>query len=193
MKVKYGLKNVHYAVATIADDGSATYAKPKPFTGAISISMEAQGENAVLRADNMNYFVSNGNSGYQGDLEMALYTDEFRKDILGEEIAENGIQYEVQNAPIVHFALLFQFQDDVKNTRHAFYNCTATRPSVASETTPENGVEPQTESSTITATNIYVPELDKEIVKGKAGPNDEAYAAWFEDVQKPSAAAGGEG
>ncbi len=190
MKVKFGLKNVHYAVATIADDGSASYDTPKAFPGAVSLSMEAQGDNSVFRADNMNYYVTNGNSGYQGDLEMALYTDDFRKDVLGEKVGNNGVQYEVQNAPIVHFALMFQFEDDVKNTRHVLYNCTATRPSVASVTTPENGVEPQTESSTITAGSIYVADLEEEIVKGKVSPTDGAYATWFESVQTPAKKAG---
>ena len=83
-KVKFGLSNVHYAVATIDDTThAATYGTPVPFPGAVSMSLEAQGEQTPFRADNIDYWVGNSNSGYSGDLEMALITDAFRKDFSG--------------------------------------------------------------------------------------------------------------
>ena len=186
-KVKYGLKNVHYAVATIADDGSATYGTPVAWPGAVSLSLDAEGDVTKFRADNINYWVGNSNSGYSGDFESALIPDHFRKDVLGEIQDENGALYEVVNAPTVYFALMFQFEGDQHATRHVMYNVSATRPSTAGQTTEET-IEPQTETITLTASSIFVPELDADLVKARCGKDDSPYSTWFDAVYIPGGA-----
>ena len=84
-KVKFGLKNCHYAKATFDEDGSVTYAKPVRIPGAVSLSMDANGEIEPFYADNIAYYVVNNNSGYEGDLEIALIPESFLTDIMHEE------------------------------------------------------------------------------------------------------------
>lgn len=189
-KIKYGLKNVYYAVATIADDGSATFGTPVKFPGAVSISMDAQGEVTPFYADNIKYYVGVSNNGYEGDLEMALITNEFKKDILGYVEDANHVLYEDAAAEAVHFALIFQFEGDKKATRHVLYNCTATRPA-ASGSTKQETVEPQTETVTISAGTIYVPALELDIPKASTTEETTAatYDGWFTNVYIPGAAA----
>ena len=186
-KIKYGLKNVYYAVATIAADGSATYDTPVAFPGAVSLSMDPQGENTPFYADDIVYWVGASNTGYEGDLEIAKVIDAFKTDVLGYQTDNKGVLVENANANAVHFALLFQFEGDVKATRHVLYNCTATRPS-ASGSTKEESVEPETESVTITATTVYNASYDTDIVKAETNESTDTttYTGWFEAVYTPT-------
>ena len=188
-KIKYGLKNVYYAKATIATDGTATYATPVAFPGAVSLSMDPSGDNVNFYADNIVYWVGNGSTGYSGDLEIARVTDSFKKDILGMWEDNKDVLVEKLNAEIVHFALLFQFEGDQKATRHIMYNCTCTRPSAAGNTKSES-VEPQTETVTITATSIYCAPLQCDIVKAEAtvGTDSATYNGWFSAVYQTTTA-----
>lgn len=189
-KIKYGLKNVYYAVATIASDGSATYDTPVAIPGAVSLSLEPQGENTPFYADNIAYWIGVANNGYEGDLEIARVPDSFKTDVLGYKTSGNGLYVEDANAGAIHFALLFQFEGDVKATRHVMYNCTATRAAAAGNTKGEN-VEPQTESLTIKATTIYVSALSTDVVKSETNESttDTVYNGWFTAVTLPTAAA----
>lgn len=182
-KIKYGLSNVYYAVATIAADGTATYGDPVRIPGAVSMSLDPQGENTPFYADNIEYWVGNGNTGYSGDLEIALIPDSFKTDVLGEIKDSKDVLVEDINAPIVHFALLFQFEGDVKATKHVMYNCTCTRPAASGQTKGES-VEPQTETLTVTATSVHNATLDKDVVKASCTADSDAttYSGWTSEV-----------
>lgn len=179
-KIKYGLSRVHYAVATIATDGTASYGTVKALPGAVSLSLDPQGDTTPFYADNIAYWTGISNTGYEGDLEVAMLSDDFYKDCLGWQVDGGGVMYENTNASPIHFALMFQFEGDAEATRHVFYNCTATRPNIGSETQGET-VEPGTETVTLTATSIHFASIDDDVVKAKATATDNAaaYNAWF--------------
>lgn len=188
-KVKYGLKNIYYAVATIDElTNTATYAKPKRWPGAVNLSQEAQGETNKFRADNIDYFVGTSNNGYQGDFESALIPEDFRIDVLGDIEDSNGVLIEDAEAKTIHFALMFQFEGDVNNVRHVLYNCTATRPTISGSTTEET-IEPQTETVTITAVAIHNAGLDKDVVKGRCPQDNPLYDTFFDEVYQSVALA----
>lgn len=187
-KVKYGLTNVYYAVATIdASDNTATYGTPKRIPGAVNLSMDHQGDANTFYADNIAFFTLQGDAGYSGSLEIAQITDDFRKDILGEVVDASGCLTEVANAPTVPFALLFQFDGDKKNTRHVLYNCTASKPSIAGETNTET-ITPKTDTLNLTAAPIHIDDLGADVFKSRALADDAPYDGWFSSVYQGTAA-----
>lgn len=187
-KVKYGLCNVFYAMATLRDDGTATYGTPVRFPGAVSLSLEPQGDQTIFRADNINYWVGQSNNGYQGDFEIARIIDSFRKDVLGDKTDSNGALVEDADAQPKPFALMFQFDGDEKNTRHVMYNCTVSRPTVAGSTTDET-IEPQTETVTLTASTIWNNALEINTPKASVEQDNPLYATWNDAVYIPGSAA----
>ena len=185
-KVKYGLKNVHYAVATIDEaTNTATYGTPVAWPGGVSLSLDAEGDVTKFRADNIDYYVGQSNNGYSGSLESALVPDSFKKDVLGELEDANGVWVENAEAKTVHFALMFQFEGDQNAVRHVMYNCTASRPSVSGDTT-DTSIEPQTETVDLTASPIHNASLDKDLVKARIKQDEAQYSSWFNAVYQPS-------
>jgi len=189
-KVKYNLKNVHAAILTKGDDGTYTYAKPVAIPGAVSLSLDAEGESNPFYADGVVYFRSTSNNGYSGDLEMALIPEWFRTDILQEEKDSNGVLIERSDiTESVYFALLFEFDGDQKAIRHVMYNCTASRPTIESQT-KESSIEPGTETLSIAAD----PREDG-LVKSRTGDDTSTatYNNWYKNVYVPSATAASSG
>ena len=183
-KVKYNLKNVHAAKLTKTADGEYTYETPKAIPGAVSISLDAEGDSSPFYADGIVYFRSTANNGYSGDLEIALIPEWFRTEILKEALDKNGVL--VESATVTEmekFALLFEFDGDVRCIRHVLYNCSASRPSIESET-KEDAIEPGTEKLSLTAD----PREDG-LVKSRTGDAiDEAtYNNWYKNVYIPVA------
>ncbi len=182
-KVKYGLKNVHYALLTVGENNAVSFGVPVRIPGSVNLSMDAQGDQSKFYADDMAYYVTSANDGYSGSLEIARIPDHFRRDVLMEtEDATSKVLVENASAEPKPFALLFEFNGDQKATRHVLYNCTATRPGVSGSTTT-NTKEPTTETINLTAA-----PLDNGNIKAKttaATPN-EVYNAWYTQVWQPS-------
>ena len=181
-KVKYNLKNAHYALLTVGEDGAVSYAAQVPLPGAVSLSLDANGEPENFYADGIAYYVINNNMGYDGDLELALIPESFRTDVLREKLDAKGVLIENSDAELALFALLFEFDGDVRHIRHVMYNCTASRPSIESET-KEDTIEPGTEKLSLTAD----PRSDG-LVKSRTGDTTDAvtYANWYKSVYIPS-------
>ena len=185
-KVKFGLKNVHYAVATVGEEG-VTYAAPVPIPGAVNLSLSASGDTTPFYADDGKYFDSTANNGYEGDLEIALVPDTFRTDVLGESLDAKKVMFEKTDAETKPIALLFEFAGDKHATRHVLYFCSVNRPNVESGTIAESK-EVKTETLSITASAAPGHTVVK--AKSTAETDSTTYEGWYDAVYVETAVEG---
>lgn len=187
-KIKYGVSNVHCAKATIADNGSATYATPFAMPGCTHITLDQESEKTVFYADNIEYWVGMNNHGYSGSIEFAVIPDQYKTDILGFIVDNKGVLLEDADAPVNHFALLFEFATDVKARRHVLYNCTSSRPSVSGDTKEPN-INPQPETLDLEAGTVYNSALGKNLVKANSMEDTDTttYDGWYSAVYQSAA------
>ena len=183
-KVKFNICNVHYALITVSEEGEVTFGTPVAMPGAVSLSLEPNGEPSNFYADGYAYYTISNNMGYEGDLELAMVPESFRTDVLKESLDTNQVLVENANVETANFALLFEFDGDVKKIRHVLYNCSAARPNIES-TTNEEEIEVQTETLAITAA-----PLANGYVKARTGDSttDTVYTGWYSSVYMPTVA-----
>ncbi len=185
-KVKFNLSNAYYALLTQNDNGEVTFGTPVALPGAVSLSLDPTGEPESFYADGIEYYVINNNQGYDGDLELAMIPESFRTDVLMETADSNNVLVENANSQTGHFALLFEFDGDVRKIRHVMYNCSASRPGISSSTNTESK-EVKTETLKVKAR-----PLASGLVKAKTGDSTKAaaYNNWYKRVYQPDAVGG---
>lgn len=182
-KVQFNLKNVHYAPMTATGETPA-WGTPVKVPGAVSLSLEQQGELTKFYADGIVYWQSSSNNGYEGDLEMAMFPDQMLIDIWNmEKAATDNVLIENAFKEPVPFALLFQIDGDKEDRLYCLYNCSATRPSVGGQTTTETK-EPQTQSCTISAAPL---ESGNIMAKTCADTEESVITNWFTKVYEKAA------
>lgn len=186
-KVRYGIENVHYAL--IGEDG--TFETPKALKGAVSLTMNPEGESNNFYADNCPYVTFTVNAGYTGELTLATLEDEDAVALLNEVKDANGMLYEDADAQPASFAMLFEISGNVKKQRFALYNCTLTRPSREANTTTET-TDPDTVTLSFTAIplEMEIGDKKKKVTKSSielSDTNSAIFDAWFTTVQKPAA------
>lgn len=180
-KVRYGLKKAYYSKVTMTGN-TPTFETPKPLSGAVSITLEPQGDSNTFYADDVAYEIFEANNGYEGTLELAIVPDEFLTDCLGMEMDNNDLLVEKSSDKASYFAMMFEFTGDKKAIRHCLYYCKAKRPTQSGETKGES-VEPKTEELSFSA----IPLPSSEIVKTKTtdATDNTIYEAWYTTVSLP--------
>ena len=183
-KVKFNICNVHYALQNIAEDGTVSFETPVPMPGAVSLSLDANGEPSNFYADGYAYYTISNNMGYEGDLELAIVPESFRTDVLKEELDTNNVLVENANVETANFALLFEFDGDKNHIRHVLYCCSASRPATEGQTTEESK-EVKTETLSLKAS-----ALPSGLVKSKTceSTDETTYNNWYSAVYIPTAA-----
>lgn len=176
-KVRYGLKNVHIAELIESENGAITYGKPEKYPGAVSLSLDPEGDSNNFNADDTVYFQTTSNNGYSGDLEMAYIPDWFAIKYLNHKKAKSGNVVEMTGGNNKPFALLFEFDGDVNATRHILFNVVANRPSLEGNTA-EDSKEPQTSTLSFNASPVECPDGNS-TPKSKASKGDSNYETFF--------------
>ena len=179
-KVKFGLSNCVIAPITAVSNSGYTYGTPIAIPGAVNLSLSPAGDTNDFYADNLIYFSSTANQGYEGDLEIALIPDEIRTSILGETIDSNGVLIESAEDKNKNFAFGFQIEGDAIARKFWYYNCSLTRPA-NNGATNEASITPQTDTLNMKA----MPRLTDKKVRAyieKNDNNEAAYNSFFTDV-----------
>ena len=184
-KVKFGLSNVHIWKIESEEAGKITYAnKAIQIPGAVNLTLAIEGNDNTFYADDIPYFQIYANNGYSGDLEVAMLTDEFATEILGQTKDENGAIIESADDVIKPFAMSFEFQGNNKRTRNILYKVIASRPNDDHSTVTDTK-EPQTDSLSIK----IVPRSTDRLVKAKLMEGNAGYDTFYDKVYEPKMSA----
>lgn len=180
-RIRYGISNVYYALATEGTNGAVTYATPVALPGAVAMTMEASGEEVREYADNIIWYAMTANNGYTGTLELEELPDSFRTAVLGDTLDDNGVLWESADSTPNEFALMFQFEiagdATVSGKRGCFLRCTASRPGMSGNT-KEATITPQHDTLNLTA----MPRVSDHLVKASVESTSAKYSTWFDAV-----------
>lgn len=181
-KVQFNLKNVHYALQNDSEESAISWGTPVHVPGAVTLTLDPEGEITPFYADGIAYYRSIANNGYSGDLEMAKYPDQMLQEVWGYELVETeNVIVENANVEPKSFALLFQIDGDINNEFYCMYNAVGTRPGIGS-TTNTDTKEPQTQSSSLTVSPL---EDGRVMAKTTATTQEDVKTNWFKKVYEP--------
>ena len=184
-RVQFNLKNVHYAVLSSAGTSPA-WATPVHVPGAVTLTLDPQGEVTPFYADGVVYYQTVSNNGYSGSLELARVPDKMLQDIWGYTLGETSkVLTEHADVQPAAFALLYQIDGDADNELYVLYNCSASRPGAGAATSTETR-EPQTRSFDLSAAPLPLDGVTHARTTAQTPANTRS--GWFDAVYKEGAA-----
>jgi len=182
-KVEFGISQLHVGTYTVDDQGAVTLGTPYHQPGAVSFSPEEQSENNTFYADNIAYWSGYSGGTFEGDLEVAKFSDEFKTQFLGYRALTNGGLANVKNATKPNVYIAFQVEGDEESRRVILYNCSLGV--IGREfATIEESKEPATETLGVTCTGDNATGVTMASFK----PADQGYNTLFTAPTAPAIA-----
>lgn len=180
-KVEFGISELHVGTYTVGEGGTVTLGTPYHQPGAVSFSPEEQSENNTFYADNIAYWSGYSGGTFEGDLEVAKFSDEFKTQFLGYVALANGGLANVKNATKPNVYIAFQVEGDAEARRVIMYNCSLGV--IGREfATIEDSKEPATETLGVTCTGDNATGVTMASFK----PDDAGYATLFTAPTAPA-------
>ena len=181
MKIRYGIKNLKYAIGYPDTSGAMTYGSYVDMKGAKSMSLSQVGETVTEYADNIEWFIAALNSGYDGSVVLEEVPESFLTDVLGYVKDSNGVVFEDADVQPKEFALAGEFTNagdpTVTGKRFCFFRCIASRPNMEGQT-KEAGITVAHDTLNIRA----MARISDGMVKATADSNATGYNNWFNAV-----------
>lgn len=173
-KVVFGLENVHVCTYTVGANGTVTLGTPFHVAGAVNMSLEPESDENTFYADNVKYYVSYSDNGFTGELEMAMFPDDFKTQFLNYQALTGGGLVQVKGEPNKDVCIIFESKGDAEHRRGILYNVALGAITREYATTTEN-IEPQTATLSFTVNG----DNGTGIVKAEYPPTASAYDTLF--------------
>lgn len=180
-KVEFGISQLHIGTYTVGENNAVTLGTPYHQKGAVSFSPEEKSEQNNFYADNIVYWSGYSGGSIEGDLEVAMFDDDFKTQFLGYVTLTNGGLANVKNATKPNVYIAFQVEGDAEARRVILYNC-ALGAITREYNTIEESKEPATETLSVTCTGDNATGVTKAVFK----PSDTGYATLFTAPTAPA-------
>lgn len=126
-KVLFGISNLYvatYTVTTTTSGTSVTIGTPVHVPGAVGFSPSESSSSNDFYADNVVYWSGYSSAKIEGDIEVAMFDDNFKKTFLGYKTLTSGGVANVKNPTKPNVFIAFEVEGDQEKRRVALYNCT---------------------------------------------------------------------
>lgn len=179
-KVLFGISNLHVGTYT-EEGGTVTLGTPYHQKGAVSLSPTESAEKTDFYADNILYYSSFAGGTFEGELEVALFDDDFKTQFLGYVTLSNGGLAITKNATKPKVYIAFEVEGDTEKRRAIFYNCEFG--AISREySTIEETKEPQTATINFTCAGDNATGVTMATFK----PADAGYSTLFTNPTAPA-------
>ena len=180
-KVEFGINKLYVGLYNVSDAGVVSLGSPKRVPGAISFSAEEQGEKTTTYADNSAYWTGYSGGEVEGDVEVALFEDDFKETFLGYKRTTGGGLALIKNANKPSVYMMFEVEGDKQKRRIILYNG-----SLGVISREYNTIEDKKEPTTEKIDTTFIGDSETGITMASYVPEDAGYDTHFSNPPVPA-------